>query len=152
MLNLDSENEITIESNCTIAKINESFYSLICEIKDNINVDLKSGFSSINDEEILLVNFDRRNSTITTNNTYEEHEENEDNEEPEKHEEHEVYYSKKKSSNSLNAGKIVAIILPIVLVLGAIIGIIIYLKNKKNHDKNESSSRNESTINKIIYI
>ena len=94
MINLDSENEITIESNCTTIKINVSFYSLICEIKDNINLDLKSGFSSINDEEILIVNFDRKNSTITTNNTYEENEENEDNEEPEKHEEHEVYYSK----------------------------------------------------------
>ena len=152
MINLDSETEITIESNCTTIKINESFYSLICEIKDDINLDLKSGFSSINDEEILIVNFDRRNSSITTNNTYEEHEENEEPEEPEKHEEHQQYFPKKKSSNGLNAGKIVAIILPIVLVLGAIIGIIIYLKNKKNHDKNESSSKTETTSNKIIYI
>jgi len=134
MINLESESKITTESDCIIDKINESSYSLNCELKDNINGDLQSAISFINDEEILLVNFDSGYSIITTNNPYEN------------------YFSKKTSSNDFNSGKIVAIILPIVLVLGAIIGIIIYLKNKKNHDKNESSSKTETTSNKIIYI
>ena len=60
------------------------------------------------------------------------------------------FFQKKNSSNGLNSGKIVAIILPIVFVLAVIVGIIIYLKNKKNPDKNELSSRTESTSSKII--
>ena len=131
MINLDSESEITTKSNCTIVKINESSYSLICELKDNIKVDLQSAVSFINDEEILLVNFDSGNSTITTNNPLEE------------------YFSKKSSSNGLKSGEIIAIILSIVFVLAAIISIIIYLKHKNNHDKNELTSRNESTTVKL---
>ena len=132
MINLYSESEIETESDCTVVKNNESSYTLSCELKDNINSDLQSAISFINDEEILLVNFDNGNSTITKNNPYEK-------------------YFSKTSSNGLNSGEIVAIILPTVFVLAVIIGIIIYLKNKKNHDKNELSSRNESISNKIIY-
>ena len=132
MINLELESKITTESDCIIDKINESSYSLNCELKDNINGDLQSAISFINDEEILLVNFDSGYSIITTNNPYEN------------------YFSKKTSSNDLNSGKIVAIILPIVFVLIAIIGIIIYLKNKKNNDKNELSSRKESASSKIV--
>ena len=64
MINLESESEITTESNCTIIKINQSFYTLNYKLKDNINGDLQSAISFINDEEILLVNFDSGNSTI----------------------------------------------------------------------------------------
>ena len=131
MINLESESKITTESDCIIDKINESSYSLNCELKDNINGDLQSAISFINDEEILLVNFDSGYSIITTNNPYEN------------------YFSKKTSSNDLNSGKIVAIILPIVFVLTVIIVIIIYYKNKKKFDKNELSSRIESTIVKL---
>ena len=131
MINLYSESEIKTESDCTIIKINQSSYTLNCELKDNINGDLQSAISFINDEEILLVNFDSGNSTITKNNPYEK-------------------YFSKTSSNGLNSGEIVAIILPTVFVLAVIIGIIIYLKNKKNHDKNELYSRNESTSSKIM--
>ena len=131
MINLESESKITTESDCIIDKINESSYSLNCELKDNINGDLQSAISFINVEEILLVNFDSGYSIITTNNPYEK-------------------YFSKASSNGFKSGKIVAIILPIVFVLAVIIGIIIYLKNKKNNDKNELSYRKESTSSKIV--
>ena len=127
MINLESESVITTESNCIIIKINESSYALNCELRDNINGDLQSGISFINDGEILVVNVDSGNSTITINNPYKK------------------YFSK---TTSLKSGEIVAIILSIVFVLASIIGIIIYLKNKKNHDKNESSSTESSS--KII--
>ena len=129
MINLESESKITIESNCIIIKNNVTYYTLNCELKDNINGDLQSAISFINDKEILLIYFDSRNSTITKNNPYKR------------------YFSKTSSTKS---GEIVAIILPTVFVLAVIIGIIIYFKNKKNHDKNEFSSRAESTSSKII--
>ena len=129
-INLESENKIIIESNCIIIKINQSTYTLNCKLKDNINLDLQSAISFINDEEILLVIFNNGNSTIRKNNPYKK------------------TFSK---NSSLKSGEIVAIILPIMFALAAILGIIIYLKNKKNHDKNELSSRNESISNKIIY-
>ena len=130
MINIDSESEIITESDCIIVKINESSYTLNCKLKDkdNIHGDFQLAISFINDEEILLVNFDSGNSTITTINPYKK------------------YFSK---TSSLKSGGIVAIIFPIVFVLAFIIGIIIYLKNKKNHDKNDLSSRNESTTVKL---
>ena len=129
-INLESESKITTESNWTIVKIKESSYTSNCEFKDNINGDLQSAISFINDEEILIVNFDIGNSTITTNNSYKK-------------------YFSKTSSNGFKSGEIVAIILPIVFILFAIIVIIIYLQNKNNHDKNELSSRAESTKVKL---
>ena len=54
MINLYSQSKITIESNCIIIKINQSSYTLNCELKDNINGDLQSAISFINDKEILL--------------------------------------------------------------------------------------------------
>ena len=128
MINLDSESENATESDCTIIKIKESNYTLNCELKDNINPDLQSAISFINDEEILLVYFNNGNSTITKDNQYRK------------------YWSK---TSSITSGEIVAIILPLVFVVAVIIGIIIYLKNKKNHDKNELSSRTESTTVKL---
>ena len=128
MINLESESKITIESNCIIIKIKESSYTLNCKLKDNIKGDLQSAISFINDEEILLIYFDSENSNITTINPYKK------------------YFSK---TSSLKLDEIVAIILPIIFVLAAVIGIIIYLKYKKNYDKNESSSRTESTTVKL---
>ena len=128
MINLESESKITIESNCIIIKIKESSYTLNCKLKDNIKGDLQSAISFINDEEILLIYFDSENSNITTINPYKK------------------YFSK---TSSLKLDEIVAIILPIIFVLAAVIGITIYLKYKKNYDKNELSSRTESTTVKL---
>ena len=128
MINLDSESENATESDCTIIKIKESNYTLNCELKDKINADLQSAISFINDEEILLVYFNNGNSTITKDNQYRK------------------YLSK---TSSLTSGEIVAIILPLVFVVAVIIGIIIYLKNKKNYEKKESSAIAESTSIKL---
>ena len=70
MINLESESKITTEFNCTIIKIKESSYTLNCKLKDNIKLDLQSAISFINNEEILLVNFNNGNSTIRKNNPY----------------------------------------------------------------------------------
>jgi hypothetical protein len=57
MINLYSESEIKTESDCTIIKINQSSYTLNCELKEDINGDLQSAISFINDKEILFVYF-----------------------------------------------------------------------------------------------
>ena len=36
MINLESESKILTDTDCTIVKINESSYTLNCELKDNI--------------------------------------------------------------------------------------------------------------------
>ena len=130
MINLESEDEISTESSCTIIKNNENSYTLNCELKENINGDLQSAISFINDEEILLINFDGGyNSTTTINTPYRK-------------------YFLRKSPKGLKSGEIVAIILPIVFVLAAaVIGLIIYFKNKKNTDNNESEAN--LNLNKI---
>ena len=135
MINLESEDEISTESNCTIIKNNENSYTLNCESRQNIDGDLQTAISFINEEEILLINFEGgNNGTITINTPYKK-------------------YFLRKSSKGLKSGEIVAIILPIVFVLAAVIGLIIYFKNKKNTDNNESSIKTESkaylNLNKI---
>ena len=129
MINLESEDEISTESSCTIIKNNENSYTLNCQLRQNIDTDLQTAISFINDEEILLINFDGgNNSTITINTPYKK-------------------YFLRKSSKGLKSGEIVAIILPIVFVLAAVICLIIYFKNKKNTDNNESSIKTESKAN-----
>ena len=129
MINLESEDEISTESSCTIIKINENSYTLNCESRKNIDGDIQTAISFINEEEILLINFEGgNNSTITINTPYKK-------------------YFLRKSSKGLKSGEIVAIILPIVFVLAAVIGLIMYFKNKKNTDNNESSIKTESKAN-----
>ena len=129
MINLESEDEISTESSCTIIKNNENSYTLNCELRQNIDGDLQVAISFINEEEILLINFEGgNNSTITINTPYKK-------------------YFLRKSSKGLKSGEIVAIILPIVFVLAAVICLIIYFKNKKNTDNNESSIKTESKAN-----
>ena len=135
MINLKSEDEISTESSCTIIKKNENSYTLNCESRKNIDGDLQVAISFINEEEILLINFEgRNNSTITINTPYKK-------------------YFLRKSSKGLKSGEIVAIILSIVFVLAAVIGLIMYFKKKKNTDNNESSIKTESkaylNLNKI---
>ena len=126
MINLESESKIITESGCNINKINKGSYALNCELKENINGDLQNAISFINDDEILLINFGNGNSTIIKNNYYKK------------------YISK---TSSLKAGAIVGLILSIIFVLAALIGTIIYLRNKKLDDKNKSYSQPESIGN-----
>ena len=111
MINLESEDEISTESSCTIIKNNENSYTLNCESRKNIDGDLQAAISFINDEEILLINFDGGyNSTTTINTPYRK-------------------YFLRKSSKGLKSGEIVAIILPIVFVLAAAIKKILIIMN-----------------------
>ena len=131
IINLESEDEIKTESECTISKNNENSYSLNCELRQNTNGDLQWSFSFINNEEILLINFYNENSTITINTPYKK-------------------YFSRNSSKGLKSGAIIALILPIAFVLAAIIIFVIYLKNKNNPNKSESSRITESIGN--LYI
>ena len=121
LIHLESESKISIESGCIISNNNEISYTLNCELNENINGDLQRAISFINDEEILVVNFDNGNSIITINN-------------PSK-----KYFSKS-SSKSIKSGAIVAIVLSFVLVSATVIGIIIYLKHKKKYNEINASS------------
>ena len=130
MISLESENKIQTESGCIINKINETSYTLNCELKEDINGDLQSAISFINDEEILLINFDvGDNTTITKTSNFK--------------------YISRTTSNGLKSGAIVALILPIVFVLATIILIIIYLRNKKNPTVREFSTISNLNKNKI---
>ena len=126
MFNLYSESQIEAESICTIIKINENNYTLNCELNRNINVDLQSAISFINDEEILLVNFDNGYNSIITNN-------------PSRR-----YISK--NSNGLKPGAIIAIILPLVFALITTIGVAIYMKKEKITNENKTEIGTESII------
>ena len=133
MINLKSEDEISTESSCTIIKNNENSYTLNCQLRQNIDTDLQTAISFINEEEILLINFDGgykggNNSPTTIDTPYKK-------------------YFLRKSPKGLKSGEIVAIILPIVFVLAAVICLIMYFKNKKNHVKSESSIKTESKAN-----
>ena len=71
MINVESEDEISTESSCTIIKNNENSYTLNCELRQNIDDDLQVAISFINEEEILLINFEGgNNSTIRINTPY----------------------------------------------------------------------------------
>ena len=130
MFNLESDTKITSESSCVISKINSNTYILNCELNENIEGDLQSSISFINDQEILLVNFDGgKNTMIKVNNA------------------NKLYISKS-SSTDLEAGAIIAIILTCAVVLAAIIGIIIYLKHKKNNIK-KAKEANDSIVSMV---
>ena len=69
MINVESEDEISTESACTIIKNNENSFTLNCELRQIIDGDLRTAISFINEEEILLINFDGGNNSIITINT-----------------------------------------------------------------------------------
>ena len=68
MFNLYSENKIETKSFYTIIKINQNNYTLNRELNGYINSDLQSAISFINNEKILLANFDNGYNNIITNN------------------------------------------------------------------------------------
>ena len=106
--------------NCTISNIKGKNYTLICNpveaIKSN---DLQSAYSRLENNNILLVNFDLENDiNIDTVKEIDDITEGNSN----------------KSSKGLNAGAIIGIILASIVAIGAIVAIIIIL-NKGNKQK-----------------
>ena len=132
LTNIESdEDNVTKELNCTVIDIINKNYTLNCKANKNIEYNLQSAISII-DEGILLVNFD----TLTNNeNNTVLFEQNKTTEVTKKY-----YHNYYKKSKGLNAGSIIAIILPLVAALVAIIGIFICLQKRANKvDHSESS-------------
>lgn len=134
-IEFESENK-TKEINCTVTDIKNDNYTLTCEATENLKYYFQSALSVI-DDGLLLINFDtyksENNSILDTENDREISN-------------FRFNYNK---SKGLNGGTIVAIILPCIVVLAAVIGIIYYLKKApKRTDHTESSADN---INNFKY-
>ena len=130
-VNQDSENVTNLNINCDMNKIKINNYSLDCNVNKNFKGNLQSAISFI-DQDILLLNFDSYNATIT------EEEENIE----ENIEQNGIYYRKKKNKN-LGAGAIVAIIIASVIALGAVLATSYYFYRKyknNNHTIVETST------------
>ena len=126
-IEFESENK-TKEINCTVTDIKNDNYTLTCEATENLKYYFQSALSVI-DDGLLLINFDtyksENNSILDTENDKEISN-------------FRFNYNK---SKGLNGGTIVAIILPCIVVLAAVIGIIYYLKKApKRTDHTESSA------------
>ena len=106
--------------NCTISNIKGKNYTLICNPVEAIkSKDLQSAYSRLENNNILLVNFDLENDiNIDTVKEIDDITEGNSN----------------KSSKGLNAGAIIGIILASIVAIGAIVAIIIIL-NKGNKQK-----------------
>ena len=132
LTNIESdEDNVTKELNCTVIDIINKNYTLNCKANKNIEYNLQSAISII-DEGILLVNFD----TLTNNeNNTVLFEQNKTTEVTKKY-----YHNYYKKSKGLNAGSIIAIILSLVAALVAIIGIFICLQKRANKVEHSESS------------
>ena len=113
--------------NCTISNIKGKNYTLICNPIESINSnDLQSAYSRLENNNILLVNFDLENDINIV--------ENDINIDTVKEIDDITEGNSNKSSKGLNAGAIIGIILASIVAIGAIVAIIIIL-NKGNKQK-----------------
>jgi len=111
ILQISSKGNKEINASCTINNINKKNYTLNCNSDEEIDSDdLQSAFSNINNN-ILLGNFDKENSSVFPEET----------ETPGTRNIH-------KNTKGLGTGAIVGIILACVAVLGAVIVIFILLR------------------------
>ncbi len=136
MINLESGNRIETEIECDINKISLQSYLLYCKSNETFEANLQSAISFIDDNEILLINFDYYNNY---------------NESLIKIEENSVRYNSlffKNNSGKLTPGAIVAIVIILLLAASGIIFLIICLKRREKK-KNEDENGDESTIRKI---
>ena len=131
MISTVSNNEPSIEANCSVANIKEHNYTLTCKSYEKFSGYLQSAISFIDNNNILLINFDNKyyNKNISfinvdIDNAYR--------------------YFKKSEGDNIGTGTfIIAIIIPILVVLAIIIGIVIYLRKK---NMNKSNTIEESVI------
>ena len=128
----DSDSKTQIELNCNIIDIIENNYTLNCKLTNGIKGDLQSAISFIDNNDILLVNFDKIEDSKfqpeTDSNSYS----------------HSGHFSRKNKSG-LNAGAIVGIILACAIAVIGTIATMIYMK-KSNPSEQKIG---ESTIEKI---
>ena len=131
MISTVSNNEPSIEANCSVANIKEHNYTLTCKSYKKFSGYLQSAISFIDNNNILLINFDNKyyNKNISffnvdIDNAYR-------------------YFKKSEGDNTGTGTFIIAIIIPILVVLAIIIGIVIYLRKK---NMNKSNTIEESVI------
>ena len=142
MINLESGSRLETEIECDINNIILQSYLLYCKSNETFEADLQSAISFIDDNGILLINFDYYNNY---------------NESLIKIEDNPVGYKRfftKNNYGKLTPGVIVAIVIILLLAISSIIFIIICLKRRKKEkeekkEKNESENKNESTIRKL---
>ena len=116
ILQISSEGNKEINVSCTINNVNGKNYTLNCSPDENINSDdLQSAYSNINND-ILLVNIDKDNST----NTPEETDTGKNG-----------FRYNYKNSQGLGAGGIVAIVLASVAAIGILAALVALLSKSK---------------------
>ena len=122
-----------INATCSITEIKNQNYTLSCISEEEITQDdLQSAFSKIDDSNVLLVNFDTSDEASSDDN-----------------DETDVSNSRRfipKSSNGLNAGGIVAIVLASVVAAAAVVGVII-LQSKGNTPNADMKTYDSSNQN-----
>ena len=137
MINLESGNRIETEIECDINKISLQSYLLDCKSNETLEANLQSAISFIDDNEILLINFDYYNNY---------------NESLIKIEENSVRYNSllfKNNSGKLTPGAIVAIVIILLLASSSFIFLIICLKRREKKKNEDENKEEESTIRKI---
>ena len=133
MISTESNDESTIELDCNLTHIKENNYTLTCKNTYKFSVYLQSAISFIDNNNILIINFEDNNNTnnnsiinVDTDNTYR-------------------FFPKKK--DNIGTGTIIIIvIIPVLVVLATIIGLVIYLR-KKNMIK--SNTNEDSVVKKF---
>ena len=133
MISTESNDESSIELDCNITHIKENNYTLTCKNTYKFSVYLQSAISFIDNNNILIINFEDNNNTnnnsiinVDTDNTYR-------------------FFPKKK--DNIGTGTIIIIvIIPVLVVLATIIGLVIYLR-KKNMIK--SNTNEDSVVKKF---
>ena len=76
IMNSRRENETEAEANCKITEISGINYTLSCETEENVDCDLQSAVSYINNNDMLLINFDNYTNNYTKSSLITEAEEN----------------------------------------------------------------------------
>ena len=137
MISLESGSRIETEIECDINNITLKSYLLHCKLNETFEANLQSAISFIDDNEILLINFDYYNNY---------------NESLIKIEENSVRYNSlffKNNSGKFTPGAIVAIVIILLLATSSIIFLIICLKRREKKKNEDENKEEESTIRKI---
>ena len=132
MINLENEidGKVEIEVQCNISNITRNNYILYCKSNETFIGELQSAISFIDNNGLLLLNFDNINDSIidieaNTNNRR--------------------FFIK--TGNKFGAGAIVGIIIPIIAVIALIIFLVFHLRNKNKRVAYDS----ESSVKAINY-
>ena len=125
MTNLENDENPETQAQCNISNITRNNYILYCKSNKTFKGELQSAISFIDDNEILLLNFADINESIINNEITQNNRR---------------FYIKN-GYNSLGAGAIAGIIIPIVAVIALITFLAFHLrKNNKTFNDGPDSS------------